>query len=348
MPRSRALRLIGGAVVTAAVPSVLARGASARTQDCNAKGGGCVSTARCCYTSDGFAGSCCPWYVKCRPASGLCGDQFACPDGRSFCGSKSGRVCCPTTEVCFKGVCVQPCPPEQVVCKGVCCPPGAECLRINLGGHRVETCTPKCPKGRSRCGANCCPDNWRCQNPDRGICRRCGTQQEECGKKCCNKRVEYCGDTTHSLCCPNNASSCPTGPVTSPTRTCCKKPNKCARQLPRQLGGITAESPYVCCPPDRQVPGATTLCCAPGQVSLGGKIVAGSGIQGFCCERDQICGSGSAVTCCQRFSETIGTDLNQTCCSGKCVTLNYDPNNCGSCGATCPPGQRCARGVCTA
>jgi len=81
-------------------------------------------------------------------------------------------------------------------------------------------------------------------------------------------------------------------------------------------------------------------------VSLGGRIVVGFGIQGFCCNRSQICGSGDSKTCCQRFSENIGTDLNQTCCNGRCVTLNYDPANCGACGRRCAPGQVCARGVC--
>lgn len=346
--RSRALRTLGSAVVAATVPTALTSRAWGRTADgCNASGGGCISSARCCYGSDGYAVSCCPWYFTCRP-SGLCGEPFACEDGRGFCGPKSGRVCCPPSQVCFKGVCVTPCPPDQVVCKGICCPKGTECVRATVGGQRIETCTPKCPGGRARCGLNCCPTNWRCVDPDRSFCKKCGIREEECGTRCCDKATSYCGDPSRSLCCPKNASSCPTGPVEKPRRTCCRKPNRCTQQLPPTIGGITAASPYVCCPPERQVPGAEILCCAPGQVSLGGKVLAGSGIQGLCCKRSQICGSGNDVTCCQTFSPLIGTDLNQTCCSGKCVTLNYDPSNCGACGRACPPGQRCARGVCTA
>jgi hypothetical protein len=355
MPRSRALRLMGGAVVTAAVPSWFPKLASARALDgCNASGGGCIKTARCCFGSDGFAVSCCPWYFTCRPGSGLCGEKYICEDGRPFCGSPKSKICCGPSQVCVKGECFTPCRPDEHVCHpqgqpdGVCCPRTTECVRLRIGGRSTETCIPKCPGGRTRCGPACCPRNWHCKNPDTGVCKRCASGHEECGKKCCNKRTSYCGDPTRSLCCPNNASACPTGPVTAPRRTCCPKPNRCARQLPAEMGALTAASPYVCCPPDRTVPGATPMCCAPGQVSLGGRVVVGFGIQGFCCKRDQLCGSGPNQTCCQRFSETIGTDLNQTCCSGRCVTLNYDPNNCGSCGRRCPPGQRCARGVCTA
>lgn len=349
MSRSRALRLMGGAIVTAAVPSIFPRRAWSRAADCNARGGGCIESARCCYTSDGFAGSCCPWYVRCSPTgSGLCYDQYVCPDARPFC-NRSSKLCCAPNEVCFKGGCINPCPPDQIVCKGVCCPKGFECVRSQVpgGGPRVETCAPKCTGGRTRCGFNCCPSNWRCRDPEKGICRRCGTGQEECGKKCCDRKTSYCGNSNLSLCCPKSASACPTGYPANSSRTCCRKPNKCARELPAQLGGITASSRYVCCPPDRQVPGATVLCCAPGQVSLGGRIIVGFGIQGLCCNRSQICGTGENQTCCQRFSANIGTDLNQTCCNGRCVTLNYDPNNCGSCGRRCAPGQSCARGVCT-
>jgi hypothetical protein len=350
MSRSRALRLMGGAIVTASVPSVFTSRAWGRGySECNAKGGGCIRTARCCYTSDGFAGECCPWYVKCH-RNGGCDVQYICEDGRNFCGPRGSKICCGTDEICFQGVCIEPCPADQVVCKEQCCPKGFECVRARIapGGPRTEMCMPKCPRGRSRCGINCCPPRWRCKDPDQSVCRPCGSEQVSCGKKCCNKRTHYCGNAQLELCCPNNSSACPTGYPASRSRTCCPRPNKCARELPQQSGGITASSRYVCCPPDRQVPGATVVCCPPGQVSLGGRLVVGFGIQGLCCKRSQLCGSGANATCCQRFSENIGTDLNQTCCSGKCKTLAYDPENCGSCGQRCAANQRCSRGRCVA
>lgn len=38
----------------------------------------------------------------------------------------------------------------------------------------------------------------------------------------------------------------------------------------------------------------------------------------------------------------------QRACSGRCVDLQADMNNCGMCGVTCPVGQRCNMGVCSA
>ena len=87
---------------------------------------------------------------------------------------------------------------------------------------------------------------------------------------------------------------------------CCPKPNKCSRQLPEEKGGLTDDSPWVCCPPDRQVPLGRVVCCAPGQVSLGGKLVVGNGIQGLCCNKAQVCGSGAAITCCQTGQSCVG------------------------------------------
>jgi hypothetical protein len=48
---------------------------------------------------------------------------------------------------------------------------------------------------------------------------------------------------------------------------------------------------------------------------------------------------------------TTGTEagacpVGQTRCSGKCVDLQTDPNNCGACGNACGAGEPCADGIC--
>ena len=37
---------------------------------------------------------------------------------------------------------------------------------------------------------------------------------------------------------------------------------------------------------------------------------------------------------------------NGTLCAGKCVSLDVDPKNCGSCGKSCAFGEVCAEGAC--
>ncbi len=107
-------------------------------------------------------------------------------------------------------------------------------------------------------------------------------------------------------------------------------------------------SPRVCCPAERVVPLARKVCCPPGHLSLGGDLIlpAGGG-GGLCCRQDKLCGSGNKRTCCSSGSPTV-PELETTCCRGECVNLLFDADNCGACGKSCPPGQRCRGGACVA
>ena len=56
---------------------------------------------------------------------------------------------------------------------------------------------------------------------------------------------------------------------------------------------------------DENHPDDINAWCAPGQVSLGGKLLVGQGIQGACCDEDKICGKGADLTCCQTGASCI-------------------------------------------
>jgi hypothetical protein len=391
MPRRKAVQIIGGAVAAAAVPAFKAAEAHANpnplrlgafrpTEGC---GGVCTApkvvcgfevtsktgnvgcnvgcchvpgdktTAVCCNQNHATGSWCCPEEYRCGDGTGTGQGNciHVCPPNRNC-----DHVCCPKGEVCRNGkIC---CKESQSACGANCCDANEECINLRVGPTTAKYCAPRCPKKRSRCGPRCCPKGEKCID-DRGICAKCDKGKVACGKKCCNKSSTFCCDPAKNLCCKNDKESCcPVGGTsesTAPKRTCCAKPNKCARELPAEIGGLTKSSKYVCCPPKRQVPVDETrpkdivACCAPGQVSLGGKLVVGTGIQGMCCAESQVCGSGKNITCCQKFSEAIGTDLDQTCCGGNtCVSLNYDNQNCGACGKTCAAGTRCQKGVCVA
>ncbi len=268
MPRRRALRLVGSALLLAAVPALrpsFARGAGGGIEDrpdiidpprgpwgspvrCGESRGQpviCNPTSNCvkCCPAEGGGGSCCPCYFSCRPRSGLCDKQIACPpDGRPYCGPQGH--CCNTNETCWRGsVCLPICKSNEQLCGEDCCHPSTECLNLQLPGSRGRlTCWPKCPRGRTRCGINCCPRGQKCIDSRVGKCSPCDVGQRPCGRKCC-QRGSTCCDPRTGLCCKSNetctgyggqAKCCPRGTKAceeSPGRVvCCDRGEVCAQQ----------------------------------------------------------------------------------------------------------------------
>ena len=165
MPRRRALRLLGSALVLAAVPAL-------RPSRARATGGGveagpnieagpdiidppegpfgppvrcgdtvCNPASNCvkCCPAQGGGGSCCPCYFSCTTTgSGLCNKPVACPpDGRPFCGPPGH--CCASNESCYRGsICLPICKPGEQLCEDDCCPRGTECANLPLPGGRAR------------------------------------------------------------------------------------------------------------------------------------------------------------------------------------------------------------------
>jgi hypothetical protein len=85
--------------------------------------------------------------------------------------------------------------------------------------------------------------------------------------------------------------------------------------------------------------------CAPGELSCNGTCIP---------ENAQNCGScGNVCTtmvahahpACDKGSCSFECDSSYAACSGACVDLQSDPNNCNACGRSCNGGQ-CSAGVC--
>jgi hypothetical protein len=235
---------------------------------------------------------CCGPGFKCTDASkGTC-ERTSCPDGSVLCGRFAGRpLCCPEGATCCNAA------------KNLCCPKGTQCV----DGVACVRCSP----GRALCGRTCCPKGKRCVN---GKCERCPSHRRACGKKCCPKGHDCCfDDSGKKICCDTKKQSCcMVGPPGKQEITCCAAGTSCAPMILPGNAGITSDSPQVCCPPPRVVPlTGRDVCCAPGYVSMGGKLVVPSvGEGGLCCPAAQACGSGADITCCSS---------NQVCRNGACV-----------------------------
>lgn len=359
MPRRRALRIVGLALLGASVPAVASRAARA------AVAGGCAficgddKSFDCCSGDD----TCC-WppglNPVCCPTGNVC-DQNAgcvapCADGRPRCGV----TCCSAGKSCTdpsRSLC---CDDGSTLCDGKCCPKGFECATLVVAGKRNELCVPRCPSGQTRCGVACCPRGTRCSNPNTATCGKCPPGQRGCGKRCCpsgstccdaskglccKARTETCGGFgTTPICCPKGRDACESSPGSRKPR-CCPKGEKCA-SVGDESGTIppSRQGQKTCCPPERFVPNAGGVCCPPGYTSLGGKLVVPpGGGGGLCCRNDKLCGSAGNPSCCG--TSTFAPELDQICCGGTCVSPTIDPANCGGCGVVCPSGQ-CSAGVC--
>jgi hypothetical protein len=303
MPRRRALRVIGTALAVGAFPALRpdrAVGRRSQAKQCsiswtgprgehltNVGGYYYPETEKCCTgpgTVDGRRGF---FAWVCRK--------------NDVCGQFGAVHCIPT------------CPPGETKCGKACCKGRRPTLPAEVCYQ--GRCRPTCPEKTVKCGNTCCTSKQLCKNGK--CCDKCGGNGT-----CCDPATTYCcrepGDPkSPGRCCKKDKETCcGVGPPGEQKRMCCPKPNKCTRQLPSTKGGLTSTSPWVCCPPERQVPvdeahpSEINACCAPGQVSLGGKLVVGPGIQGACCDEDKICGSGADLTCCP---------TGQSCTGGTCA-----------------------------
>jgi len=351
MPRRRALRLLGGAVVASAVPGVLrpsrAPGATrtastgvTRTASACPRPGYCPSgRVDCSVCPGGAPGSCflagcgAPGSECCclKDAAGrksgatLCAPGYRCvPQGDPPCVCKNTcgvGNCCKPGEYCANFSQRLCCKEEERGCGLQCCKPNEECKTIRVGTGSQDFCEKRCPPKQAWCGRNkCCPPRWHCINERTGLCKRCRRNEEECGNKCCDKATSRC--CGENLCCQKGRACC----TVDGKRICCPPRTKCAPQILAGQSLLTRNSPRVCCPRPR-FSTAEEICCPPGQVALNtpGFAIPPPGISPFCCPPGQICPSAVA---------------------GKaCVDLRSDPRNCGSCGNVCQSGI-CSGGVC--
>lgn len=196
MPRRRALRILGGALVTLAVPATSGTAAASvgRQQvcECNTAGttacgipllAGC--TLQCC---DKVNSICFKWpgYGGPIPRGGAGG---SCSAHQGVPGKEPPRVVCCCPRNTRKGNLAGGEPPCVPICRTKlcgpskkCCPADEECVQFQLsaGGRTHEQCAPKCEPGTRRCNLslNCCPTTQNCctlRPGEKGVC--CGPEQ---------------------------------------------------------------------------------------------------------------------------------------------------------------------------
>jgi hypothetical protein len=213
IPRRRALKAIGGALVGAVFgTSVLrnVRSAQEVSSCCRATGGSCffqgvsvVCVPHQPWTRDKCEAAGYEW----REGHSCCPDGHTCPPDTLCCGA----TCCDSNSVCLNDVC---CPADSVCGDFTfCCPSGSICIQS------TQECCPTaqfcpgsqtcCPSGTVCVNEMCCPTARVCRNPttneticcSSGVC--CG------GTKCCTSGV--C--TSDGLNCGGGS-----GPIFSPTR----------------------------------------------------------------------------------------------------------------------------------
>jgi hypothetical protein len=286
MPRSRALRVLGMAVASAAVP--LLRPGSAAARDQHALRPSC-HTASCPH----------PWapkLCKCNEKAivGVGGETTEC-----------NWTCCREQQECD-------CNPGGIAgagCKGTPCskPCGSKCCENDeyCADPKRQLC---CKNGKQPCGGKCCASSELCLDPERSLC--CASGKVRClalGKgatdaRCCLPEPrEYCAaNADTAICCPGPSSLC--------NGRCCERPKRC-------LPGAKKGQEVCKCPTEGTECGDT--CCGKDEVGLYKKCCPSKShccsqretcCGAFCCGSGDVCGAlekpGGAKVCCQKSAWT--------------------------------------------
>jgi hypothetical protein len=316
MPRSRALRLLGGAVAAAAVPSLRtspARGASRRpARVANCGDNPCTgSTPVICD---------CPSPVNpkvCFHACGAEGCTCCCyPDAQG----NTGANCCPPGYRCGH--------PGEASCVLCAVPCGSGCCKSD------EYCADKstslcCLKGNQPCGDHCCGPKQVCLDASRSLCCKAGERACESYRTagqtaptvavCCPAEPKgYCArDASAAKCCPRPSVLC--------NGECCERPKQC---LPGKKGKLVCkctskEEPCgdTCCAEGKKCCPDSSHCCPTGETCCG---------ETFCCKSGEHCAPQSFSRALQDVSPASARTIGpKVCCRGSAFTGTR----------CCPPGE---------
>jgi len=339
----------GGCGVACGPDAFCAGGYCKPLLDCG-KGGGWLDEYGDCLTDAGTVGWCC---------GPICVDLTKDPQNCGSCGSA-----CPVGGICFSGIgeqtrCVNDAGQKLLCDGGAQCPAGTSCLELgclspdcdgtrafcSFDGGTGFCCGTQCTTGGLGCGGACPADTAPTDGSD-----GCSDGGPPCGSGAmcpvgtfCQRDDEEC--VPFDSCLPSlqnpGFNDCFPGP--SIMGECCGDACVDVLQDPNNCGGCGV----VC---------SSGICIYLfGGVSASWPLCLPAGPTNDCllsCPADSVCLEGQCINgvspgiglpFCLAEDGTIGA----FCAPGVCANPRDDPQNCGSCGNVCGPGQSCVAGSCT-
>jgi hypothetical protein len=330
--------------------------------NCGTCGDACAPGATC---SQGSCSTLCGEGIRC-PAGFECFQdnidaQFgSCVPNRCSAG-QDGDVCLIDPKGAVGSCCGGTCVSFDSICGGLCqvCGAGQICQEVGICAAPAACAS----------GASNLPYSGSCLTGSGAVGTCCGTtcvdlnsdalNCTECGRACpvgatCNHGCESCGPS----------SPCPTGYTCEGSEGCvenaCDGTNElcvlgqglgfCCGSTCTSLitdGGLCGGCKSTCPPGSTCAANECTL--ADGRGACGGNYFELSTRDdcpaGTICTKRQIC---EPIRDCSPGSQTPGATEAEclfgpnsgpaSCCGGKCVTTELDPENCGDCGIACPSG----------
>jgi len=235
---------------------------------------------------------------------------------------------------------LEACSPGEICCDFSCVDPTSD--DTNCGGCDVVCAEGQaCVDGRCTCGSQACSPTQTCCETDTQalLCVDLRKNAEHCGE--CGESCEPTENCLGGRCLCSGAA---TQEICRAEETCC--PGTGCTDL--QSNPLHCGACGHACGPGEQCFGGLCTCgdaqatasssaCLPGEACCGSPPTCRPGDDPECSCGTVTCGSGQS--CCE-------VELNDGSVEQICVSIWRDPTHCGSCGASCGPGQRCAGSSC--